>query len=99
MPRAGAVCAVAALLVGAVATPARAAFPGVNGEIGFMDGSNQLSTVQPDGTSLTPLALVGTSPAYSADGRRIAFVLLPQPTDLAVATRSHWAYPSSLPRP
>lgn len=54
------------------ATPAYAAFPGDNGKIAFDDGSNVLSTVNPDGTGLTGIGF-GKHPSWSPDGRKLAF--------------------------
>jgi Tol biopolymer transport system component len=65
-----------AALVGAAAT--YAAFPGENGKIAFNCGG-RICTINPDGTGLTtitspPFTDVGDRyPAWSADGRKIAF--------------------------
>ena len=70
----------AALLV-AAAGPAGAAFPGQNGKIAFVSnraGSNDIFSANPDGSGLVNLtATAGVDeldPAWSADGRRLAFV-------------------------
>ena len=68
-----AVTAVLALL--AWAAPASATFPGENGRLAFE--RTQLFTVNPDGSGVTRLTPVGgllaREPAYSPDGRLIAF--------------------------
>jgi Tol biopolymer transport system component len=51
---------------------AQAAFPGTNGKIAFSGGSG-ITTMNPDGTGVTAIGQ-GGSPAWSADGRGIAFV-------------------------
>ena len=67
--------------------PARATFPGENGEIAFVghDGKNgeEIFTVSPSGArpkQLTRGESHKKSPAWSADGRRVAFVKLRDPT-------------------
>lgn len=61
--------------------PANATFPGENGRIAYSTDTkpSQIYTVRPDGTGLQQLTHVrtgkgATSPAWSADGTRIAFV-------------------------
>ena len=61
--------------------PARATFPGQNGDIAFVeraaDGTYQIFTVSPSGENLRQLTFDNTSkesPAWSPDGRKIAFV-------------------------
>jgi TolB protein len=88
--------------------PARATFPGQNGRIAYVghDGKNseEIFTVSPSGArpkQLTRGKSNKANPAWSADGRRIAFVKLRDPTlhgdiytmkadgsDQAVVTRS-----------
>jgi Tol biopolymer transport system component len=72
-----------ALFATVPAAPAEAAFPGANGTIAFtryltVDGqtSSDIYTIEPDGTGLTQLTTGGGSrdPAWSRDGRKIAFV-------------------------
>jgi TolB protein len=63
-----------------VAGPARATFPGADGRIAFYDfGSdpNRIGTIAPDGTGrlwLTSSRRSSYSPAWSADGTKLAFV-------------------------
>src|SRR6185436_3461991 len=59
----------------ALAPAAQATFPGGNGKIAFAR-SGDIWTMNPDGTgqvNLTNDAVVQSSPAWSADGNRIAF--------------------------
>ena len=65
------ICGVVAL---ASAAPASATFPGRNGRIAYATDDG-ISTVRPDGTDVRPLvAFPGAlDPAWSADGRRLAF--------------------------
>ncbi len=65
-----------ALFVGALPSPARAAFPGSNGKIAF--GWADIVTVDKDGSNFTNLTpntpeSVDGEPAWSADGTKIAF--------------------------
>jgi Tol biopolymer transport system component len=71
--------AVCALLL---ALPAKAVFPGTNGKLVFQSdrsGSWQLYTINPDGTDLTqitqlaPTGFDSFAPAFSPDGKQIAF--------------------------
>jgi Tol biopolymer transport system component len=61
----------------AVASSAHAAFPGANGKIAFADGygccTSDVYTINPDGTGQTTLDY-GYDPAWSADGRKIAYI-------------------------
>lgn len=65
--------------------PAQAAFPGVNGKIAYrgLDGTPtndfEIFTMNPDGTAVTQLTdntAYDSSPAFSADGTKIAFMSL-----------------------
>jgi WD40 repeat protein len=51
---------------------AQAAFPGQNGKL-IIDGSYGIETFNPDGSDLTALP-PGRSPAWSPDGKQIAFI-------------------------
>jgi len=57
---------------------ARAAFPGGDGKIAFMDFfSSRIFTIQPNGSGLTAVTPSGwntSAPSWSADGSKIAFV-------------------------
>lgn len=73
LKRAVPVTAVIAVLVGAGA--AQGAFPGSNGRIAFARGLRTIYSVTPAGGGMKQLTGGGfsNSPAYSPDGRRIAF--------------------------
>ena len=60
------------LTVLVLAPAAQAAFPGNNGKIAFA-GAGGIATMNPDGTGVTPIG-GGGFPAWSADGRKIAFL-------------------------
>ncbi len=64
--------ALAAVLL--AAAQAQAAFPGQNGKIAFARSGN-IYTINPDGSGLEQLTTTGedSEPAWSANGRRIAF--------------------------
>ena len=67
------VLALAILLV--TATPATADFPGVNGQIAY-DRAGQIWLTNQDGSAQHEIA-TGGQPAWSADGKRIAYVANP----------------------
>lgn len=67
--RASLVAAGTALLA---AGSAGAAFPGANGRIVFARGS-VVETINPDGTGLTQVLANAANPAWSPDGKRLAF--------------------------
>ena len=66
------------LLAAAFPATASAAFPGRNGAIAFshgVDGVFGVSTVTPDGAGHRPLIASAQAPAYSPDGRWIAYAV------------------------
>jgi hypothetical protein len=66
-----------ALAILAALEPARATLPGKNGTIAFAGGAHQIFAVSPSGDHLRQFTFGKTlkgSPAWSADGKRIAFV-------------------------
>ena len=82
MGRSAVKAAVAALTVWALcASPAQAAFPGQNGKIAFEshhidDQFGEIYAIEPDGTGrvrLTNSPGIDMEPAWSADGRQVAF--------------------------
>jgi Tol biopolymer transport system component len=76
--RIGGFVAASALLTCLLApAPGQAAFPGANGKIAFTESGNgsRAYTINPDGTGRIALAN-GRDPAWSADGRKIAYINL-----------------------
>ena len=73
------VCALVVSLFGLAAQPAGAAFSGANGRVVFVSnrtGTNQVFSMNPDGTGVVQLTSVGTNfdPNVSVDGAQIVFV-------------------------
>jgi Tol biopolymer transport system component len=64
----------AATLLLSIAPSAGATFPGENGRIAFTD-SGSVYTIDPDGTDRTFVVANAHSPAWSADGRRLAYFI------------------------
>ncbi len=66
----------AVLAVALVAPPARAAFPGANGKITFLErvGPNayERRSINPDGTGLAPSSALGS---WSPDGRKVVYTV------------------------
>src|SRR5687768_8238890 len=75
-------CLIAALAALALPAESWAAFPGMNGKIAFVCGSNvDICTMNPDGTgqvNLTNNPATEQNPTWSPDGTRIAFDSGPQ---------------------
>ncbi len=53
--------------------PRFSAFPGTNGKIAFTNGLGGIGTINPDGSGRVMITTDGWSPAWSADGTKIAF--------------------------
>jgi len=59
-----------------LSSPVQAGFPGANGRIAYKSGTDQIRTVAPlsGSTALTPAGSQEENPAWSPDGKKIAFV-------------------------
>lgn len=70
----GAIVVTTILSVASIAAPSGAAFPGTNGRIAFNRG-DQIHVIESDGSSEIQITEEGVnkSPAWSADGRRLAW--------------------------
>jgi Tol biopolymer transport system component len=63
------------LLLGIAASPARAAFPGSNGELAFDCGDGTaICAAHPDGSSASGIVDGGSAPAWSADGSKVVYL-------------------------
>ncbi len=84
--RTGIGAALGCLALGVLAPSATAAFPGANGQIAFAAGGiNRIFAMDPAGgpwRRLSPAGFHAGNPAYSADGRRIAFSAVAKPHDV-----------------
>jgi hypothetical protein len=63
---------IAVIVAGLLSTPAHASFPGPNGKLAVEDASNQLWSINPDGTGKTFLT-TGEDPDWSPDPSKLAF--------------------------
>lgn len=73
-------------LIGTLAVPASATFPGGNGKIAYSD-RKQIHVINPDGSGHEQLTFgekLSRSPAWSPDGSKIAFIRGNKPSSLFI---------------
>jgi hypothetical protein len=63
---------IGAIVLGLLAAPALATFPGTNGKLAVSDPSDRIYSINPDGSGKTFLT-TGFSPDWSPDGSKLAF--------------------------
>ena len=97
----------AALLVGSVATPASATYPGSNGDILYVRGFGEVNALylmdpsgEPDGLFYEDRGGASiVSPSWSADGQRLAFVRTPGEIWVMRADGTHAKFRTTGARP